>query len=158
MPPFPVSLLKSSSVLCLFLVISKFKNSLLRTRTGLRLSLSQGRDISCSFGFSFRCGMQAKLFAVLVYLVLHLSSSPAPFCLLTRVDRIGKLFLPQKSVMKTTWGVLDPPVGNTRLNVIRLISSLLQTNTSSINGDLMELNSIGVILVRLPRRDVLLHP
>ncbi|ELK13244.1 Serine/threonine-protein phosphatase 6 regulatory subunit 3 [Pteropus alecto] len=48
--------------------------------------------------------------------------------------------------MKTTWGVLDPPVGNTRLNVIRLISSLLQTNTSSINGDLMELNSIGVIL------------
>ncbi|KAM9659606.1 serine/threonine-protein phosphatase 6 regulatory subunit 3 isoform 3-T7 [Trichechus inunguis] len=53
---------------------------------------------------------------------------------------------PKKSVMKTTWGVLDPPVGNTRLNVIRLISSLLQTNTSSINGDLIELNSIGVIL------------
>lgn len=58
------------------------------------------------------------------------------------------IFLPQKSVMKTTWGILDPPVGNTRLNVIRLISSLLQTNTSSINGDLMELNSIAVILVR----------
>lgn len=79
------------------------------------------------------------------------------------MDRIGKLVhgklsLPQKSVMKTTWGILDPPVGNTRLNVIRLISSLLQTNTSSINGDLMELNSIGVILVRPPRRDVLLHP
>lgn len=54
--------------------------------------------------------------------------------------------------MKTTWGVLDPPVGNTRLNVIRLISSLLQTNTSSINGDLMELNSIGVILVSPPDR------
>lgn len=55
--------------------------------------------------------------------------------------------------MKTTWGVLDPPVGNTRLNVIRLISSLLQTNTSSINEDLMELNSIGVILVRLHLKD-----
>ena len=55
--------------------------------------------------------------------------------------------------MKTTWGVLDPPVGNTRLNVIRLISSLLQTNTSSINGDLMELNSIGVILVRFPGKE-----
>ena len=52
--------------------------------------------------------------------------------------------------MKTTWGVLDPPVGNTRLSVVRLVSSLLQTNTSSINGDLMELNSIGVILVRCP--------
>lgn len=50
--------------------------------------------------------------------------------------------------MKTTWGVLDPPVGNTRLNVIRLISSLLQTNTSSVNQELIELNSIGVILVR----------
>lgn len=54
----------------------------------------------------------------------------------------------QKTVMKTTWGVLDPPVGNTRLNVIRLISSLLQTNTSSVNQELIELNSIGVILVR----------
>lgn len=50
--------------------------------------------------------------------------------------------------MKTTWGVLDPPVGNTRLNVIRLISSLLQINTSSVNQELIELNSIGVILVR----------
>lgn len=60
--------------------------------------------------------------------------------------------------MKTTWGVLDPPVGNTRLNVIRLISSLLQTNTSSINGDLMELNSIGVILVRRFRKDVFICP
>ncbi|KAF7245367.1 Serine/threonine-protein phosphatase 6 regulatory subunit 3 [Varanus komodoensis] len=53
---------------------------------------------------------------------------------------------PKKSVMKTTWGVLDPPVGNTRLNVIRLISSLLQTNTNSVNLELIELNSIGVIL------------
>lgn len=50
--------------------------------------------------------------------------------------------------MKTTWGVLDPPVGNTRLNVIRLISSLLQTNTNNVNQELIELNSIGVILVR----------
>uniref|UniRef100_A0A8D0GGQ5 Protein phosphatase 6 regulatory subunit 3 n=1 Tax=Sphenodon punctatus TaxID=8508 RepID=A0A8D0GGQ5_SPHPU len=53
---------------------------------------------------------------------------------------------PKKSVMKTTWGVLDPPVGNTRLNVIRLISSLLQTNTNSVNLELIELTSIGVIL------------
>lgn len=68
------------------------------------------------------------------------------------LNLIRKLFLSQKSVMKTTWGVLDPPVGNTRLSVVRLVSSLLQTNTSSINGDLMELNSIGVILVRCPRK------
>lgn len=43
-PPFPVSSPKSSSVPCLSLVISKFKNSLLRTRTGLGLISSQGRD------------------------------------------------------------------------------------------------------------------
>ncbi|CAI9548809.1 unnamed protein product [Staurois parvus] len=53
---------------------------------------------------------------------------------------------PKTDVMKTTWGVLDPPVGNTRLHVIRLIASLLQTNTHSINIELIELNTIGVIL------------
>ncbi|NXN46712.1 PP6R3 phosphatase, partial [Rhinoptilus africanus] len=65
-----------------------------------------------------------------------------------RLSSFHELLLepPKKSVMKTTWGVLDPPVGNTRLNVIRLISSLLQTNASSVNQELIELNSIGVIL------------
>lgn len=49
--------------------------------------------------------------------------------------------------MKTTWGVLDPPVGNTRLNVVRLVASLLQSNTHSINTELISLNTLGVILV-----------
>lgn len=49
--------------------------------------------------------------------------------------------------MKTTWGVLDPPVGNTRLNVVRLVASLLQSNTHSINTELINLNTLGVILV-----------
>lgn len=49
--------------------------------------------------------------------------------------------------MKTTWGVLDPPVGNTRLNVVRLVASLLQTNTHIINMELINLNTLGVILV-----------
>uniref|UniRef100_A0A3Q3J516 Protein phosphatase 6, regulatory subunit 3 n=1 Tax=Monopterus albus TaxID=43700 RepID=A0A3Q3J516_MONAL len=53
---------------------------------------------------------------------------------------------PKKSVMKTTWGVLDPPVGNTRLNVVRLVASLLQSNTHSINIELISLNTLGVIL------------
>lgn len=53
----------------------------------------------------------------------------------------------QKNVMKTTWGVLDPPVGNTRLNVVRLVASLLQSNTHSINTELINLNTLGVILV-----------
>lgn len=49
--------------------------------------------------------------------------------------------------MKTTWGVLDPPVGNTRLSVVRLVASLLQSNTHSINVELINLNTLGVILV-----------
>ncbi|XP_037110230.1 serine/threonine-protein phosphatase 6 regulatory subunit 3 isoform X5 [Syngnathus acus] len=53
---------------------------------------------------------------------------------------------PKKDVMKTTWGVLDPPVGNTRLHVVRLVVSLLQTNTPSINKELIHLNTLGVIL------------
>uniref|UniRef100_A0A4W3JCV0 Protein phosphatase 6, regulatory subunit 3 n=1 Tax=Callorhinchus milii TaxID=7868 RepID=A0A4W3JCV0_CALMI len=53
---------------------------------------------------------------------------------------------PKKTAMKTTWGVLDPPVGNTRLNVVRLVASLLQTNTHSINVELIELDTINVLL------------
>lgn len=50
-------------------------------------------------------------------------------------------------MMKTTWGVLDPPVGNTRLSVVRLVASLLQSNTHSINIELINLNTLGVVLV-----------
>ncbi|MGH0122607.1 UNVERIFIED_CONTAM: hypothetical protein FKN15_029036 [Acipenser sinensis] len=64
-----------------------------------------------------------------------------------RLKHFHELLLepPKKNVMKTTWGVLDPPVGNTRLNVIRLVASLLQTNTHIINLELIELNTVGVI-------------
>uniref|UniRef100_A0A8K9UIP6 Protein phosphatase 6, regulatory subunit 3 n=1 Tax=Oncorhynchus mykiss TaxID=8022 RepID=A0A8K9UIP6_ONCMY len=53
---------------------------------------------------------------------------------------------PKKNIMKTTWGMLDPPVGNTRLSVVRLVASLLQTNTHIINMELINLNTLGVIL------------
>ncbi|XP_072448349.1 serine/threonine-protein phosphatase 6 regulatory subunit 3-B-like isoform X4 [Chiloscyllium punctatum] len=53
---------------------------------------------------------------------------------------------PKKSAMKTTWGILETPVGNTRLNVVRLVASLLQTNTLSINEELVELNTMDVLL------------
>ncbi|XP_032894813.1 serine/threonine-protein phosphatase 6 regulatory subunit 3 isoform X2 [Amblyraja radiata] len=53
---------------------------------------------------------------------------------------------PKKSPMKMTWGILNTPVGNTRLNVVRLVASLLQTNTYSINAELVELNTIDVLL------------
>ncbi|XP_078405275.1 serine/threonine-protein phosphatase 6 regulatory subunit 3-A-like isoform X3 [Cetorhinus maximus] len=53
---------------------------------------------------------------------------------------------PKKSAMKTTWGVLETPVGNTRLNVVRLVASLLQTNTHSINAEFVKLNTMEVLL------------
>ncbi|KAG9334398.1 hypothetical protein JZ751_008147 [Albula glossodonta] len=60
---------------------------------------------------------------------------------------VNQSVLEAKNVMKTTWGVLDPPVGNTRLNVVRLVASLLQTNTHIINLELIDLNTVGVILL-----------
>ncbi|XP_075998344.1 serine/threonine-protein phosphatase 6 regulatory subunit 3 isoform X2 [Genypterus blacodes] len=65
-----------------------------------------------------------------------------------RLKDVHQLLLepPKKNVMKTTWGVLDPPVGNTRLNVVRLVASLLQSNTHSINTELINLNTLGIIL------------
>ena len=69
------------------------------------------------------------------------------------------LFKPQqKNMMKTTWGVLDPPVGNTRLNVVRLVASLLQSNTHTINTELINLNTLGVILVSNPASRTHIEP
>uniref|UniRef100_A0A4W4GLZ6 Protein phosphatase 6, regulatory subunit 3 n=1 Tax=Electrophorus electricus TaxID=8005 RepID=A0A4W4GLZ6_ELEEL len=50
---------------------------------------------------------------------------------------------PKKTPLKTTWGLLDPPVGNTRLNVVRLVASLLQTSNHIINQELINLNLLG---------------
>lgn len=49
--------------------------------------------------------------------------------------------------MPTTIGHLDPPLGNTRLQVVRLITSLLITNTHSVNQELANLGTIAVIIV-----------
>ena len=49
--------------------------------------------------------------------------------------------------MPTTAGCLEPPLGNTRLQTCRLISSLLLTNTHSINVELAQLGTIGLLLV-----------
>ncbi|XP_061533155.1 serine/threonine-protein phosphatase 6 regulatory subunit 3 isoform X2 [Phycodurus eques] len=53
---------------------------------------------------------------------------------------------PKNDMMRTTWGVLDPPVGNTRLHVVRLVVSLLQTNNPCISKELIHRNTLGVIL------------
>ncbi|KAJ8340092.1 hypothetical protein SKAU_G00347250 [Synaphobranchus kaupii] len=65
-----------------------------------------------------------------------------------RIKHFHQLLLepPTRCVLKSTWGVLDPPVGNARLHVVRLVASLLQTNTQTINQELIQLNTLTVIL------------
>ncbi|GCB61130.1 hypothetical protein scyTo_0014285 [Scyliorhinus torazame] len=53
---------------------------------------------------------------------------------------------PKKSKMVTTWGTLDPPLGNTRVHVVKLITSVLQVNNSDVNQELMALNTLDVLL------------
>ncbi|XP_072128178.1 serine/threonine-protein phosphatase 6 regulatory subunit 3-like isoform X1 [Mobula birostris] len=53
---------------------------------------------------------------------------------------------PKKTKMVTTWGTLDPPLGNTRVHVVKLVTSILQVNNSTVNQELMELNTLDVLL------------
>ncbi|KAL4233518.1 Serine/threonine-protein phosphatase 6 regulatory subunit 2 [Mactra antiquata] len=49
-------------------------------------------------------------------------------------------------IMPTSAGSLNPPLGNTRLQTCRLIASLLLTNTNTINIQIAELGTIGVLI------------
>ncbi|MGH0127622.1 UNVERIFIED_CONTAM: hypothetical protein FKN15_035262 [Acipenser sinensis] len=53
---------------------------------------------------------------------------------------------PKKSAILTTIGVLEEPLGNARLHVSRLIASLLQTSTASINQELCRLDTMDLLL------------
>ncbi|XP_034231929.1 serine/threonine-protein phosphatase 6 regulatory subunit 3 isoform X2 [Thrips palmi] len=53
---------------------------------------------------------------------------------------------PQKPPVKTTVGTLDPPLGNTRLQVARLIAALIATNSPVMNQELANLGTIDVLL------------
>lgn len=48
--------------------------------------------------------------------------------------------------MPTTIGCLDPPLGNTRLQTVRLIAALVLTNTHTVNVELANLGTIKVLL------------
>lgn len=53
--------------------------------------------------------------------------------------------------MLTTLGVLEEPLGNTRLHVARLVASLLYTSSAShavVAQELCRLNTMEVLLVR----------
>lgn len=48
--------------------------------------------------------------------------------------------------MTTTIGVLDPPLGNTRVEVTKLLSVLVSNNNADINKELTALGTINVLL------------
>ncbi|CAE1307134.1 Serine/threonine-protein phosphatase 6 regulatory subunit 3-A,Serine/threonine-protein phosphatase 6 regulatory subunit 3-B,Serine/threonine-protein phosphatase 6 regulatory subunit 3,Serine/threonine-protein phosphatase 6 regulatory subunit 1,Serine/threonine-protein phosphatase 6 regulatory subunit 2 [Acanthosepion pharaonis] len=53
---------------------------------------------------------------------------------------------PRYCAMPTTIGVLEPPLGNTRLQIAKLITALIQTNSHSVNVELANSGTIGVLL------------
>lgn len=65
-----------------------------------------------------------------------------------RLDEFIKLLTnpPKKEPMNCTFGPLDPPLGNTRLHVVKLISAILITNTPHINQQLSELQVFNTLL------------
>lgn len=63
--------------------------------------------------------------------------------ILTEVDSLQQRF----ETMPTTIGCLDPPLGNTRLQTVRLIAALVLTNTHTVNVELANLGTIKVLLV-----------
>ncbi|CAH2319193.1 serine threonine- phosphatase 6 regulatory subunit 1 isoform X1 [Pelobates cultripes] len=53
---------------------------------------------------------------------------------------------PTKYSLQTTWGVLDPPLGNTRLHVVKLLASAINANNKALNQELIDLDTLNVIL------------
>jgi len=52
---------------------------------------------------------------------------------------------PRKESMACTFGLLDPPLGNTRLHIVKLISAMLLINDASTNKLLSELHVFNII-------------
>lgn len=52
--------------------------------------------------------------------------------------------LPQIS----TIGALNPPLGNTRLQTIHLLTAIIEANDAKINQELLKLNTLSILLVR----------
>lgn len=68
--------------------------------------------------------------------------------ILPRLKDFHNLLLdpPHKPPVRTTVGALDPPLGNTRLQVAKLIAALLATNSADVNKELANLGTTEVLL------------
>lgn len=53
---------------------------------------------------------------------------------------------PKKLCWTTTFGVLDPPLGQTRLEVCHLVNALINSNNEDVNRKLAELGALPIIL------------
>ncbi|OCT70945.1 serine/threonine-protein phosphatase 6 regulatory subunit 1 isoform X2 [Xenopus laevis] len=53
---------------------------------------------------------------------------------------------PKKQSLQTTWGVLDPPLGNTRLHVVKLLASIINASYKILNQELIELDTLNTML------------
>lgn len=49
--------------------------------------------------------------------------------------------------MRTTWGSLAPPLGNTRLHVVKLLASALSANDAALTQELLALDVPNTMLV-----------
>lgn len=56
------------------------------------------------------------------------------------------MFQLQKPLLKTSIGTLDPPLGNTRLQVTRLLSVLIALDNETALRELMRLGTVEVLL------------
>lgn len=67
--------------------------------------------------------------------------------LVPRLEGFHKILIdpPPMSVMITTAGTLDPPFGKTRLQVMKLLAAVLQTNSEEANEELAKLGTLQVM-------------
>ncbi|KAJ6654358.1 hypothetical protein lerEdw1_006951 [Lerista edwardsae] len=65
-----------------------------------------------------------------------------------RLRELHQLLLdpPKKESLQTTWGILDPPLGNTRLHVVKLLASSLGTNNIALQNEIIELSALDTML------------
>ncbi|XP_070545251.1 serine/threonine-protein phosphatase 6 regulatory subunit 3-like isoform X8 [Ptychodera flava] len=65
-----------------------------------------------------------------------------------KIKDLHQLFIdpPKQRAMPSTVGLLDPPFGNTRLQLSRLVGALLLTNTHAVNSELCRLGTLKTLL------------
>uniref|UniRef100_G3TP75 Protein phosphatase 6 regulatory subunit 1 n=1 Tax=Loxodonta africana TaxID=9785 RepID=G3TP75_LOXAF len=76
------------------------------------------------------------------------SSIGALHALRPRLTHFHQLLLepPKLEPLQTTWGSLDPPLGNTRLHVVKLLASALSANDMALTQELLALGVPNTML------------